>query len=337
MPVMAAVWIEFALLAGVLSVAGYHLCRYGDAIATKTGLGSAWIGVTLMATVTSLPEMVTGISAVTVAAVPDIALGDLLGSCVFNLVLLALADLHSREESLFRRVSPVHLLPGAFGAVLIGLVGLGVLTGRTMGSLGIMHVGLYSPFIVALYLLATRAVYRHERGRHRASVGPSDDGFAGLSLRAVAIRYAMVATVVVAAGVRVPFAAERLAAVMVWEQSFVGTAFVALATSLPEAAVTLAAIRLGNLDMAAANVLGSNLFNILLVAIEDLLYLPGPMLSHVSSAHAVSAVSALSMTAVVMAALLAPPVRVLWRIRWPTAFLLAAFALNLALAFRNER
>ena len=59
----------------------------------ERGLGGTWVGVVLLASVTSLPELVTGISSVTVAGVPDIAVGDVLGSCVFNLMIIVIPGL----------------------------------------------------------------------------------------------------------------------------------------------------------------------------------------------------------------------------------------------------
>ncbi|MEK7789952.1 MAG: sodium:calcium antiporter, partial [Planctomycetota bacterium] len=82
-------WFGFIVCTAVIVYSGTKLAKYGDIIAEKTGLGRMWIGVVLMASVTSLPELVTGISSVTYAGVPDIAVGDVLGSCVFNMLILA--------------------------------------------------------------------------------------------------------------------------------------------------------------------------------------------------------------------------------------------------------
>ena len=70
MPILL-IWLQFALCAVVIGVAGVRLSRYGDAIATLTGLSRNWVGMILLATVTSLPELVTGLNAVTVAGAPD--------------------------------------------------------------------------------------------------------------------------------------------------------------------------------------------------------------------------------------------------------------------------
>ena len=85
-------WLGFLICTAVIVYSGIRLSKYGDIIAEKTGLGRMWIGVVLMASVTSLPELVTGISSVTYAGVPNIAIGDVLGSCVFNMLILAFLD-----------------------------------------------------------------------------------------------------------------------------------------------------------------------------------------------------------------------------------------------------
>src|SRR3972149_2157154 len=95
---MALIVFEFILCSAVIVYCGSNLSKYGDVIAEKTGLGRAWIGLVLMASVTSLPELITGISSVAIADVPDIALGDIMGACVFNLSIIALMDLFYRKN-----------------------------------------------------------------------------------------------------------------------------------------------------------------------------------------------------------------------------------------------
>ena len=116
---------------------------------------------------------------------------------------------------------------------------------------------------------------------------------------------------------------------MGWHKTFVGTLFVAIATSLPELAVTVAALRIGALDMAIGNLLGSNLFNIVILALDDLFFLKGPLLAHVSSVHAVSALSALVMTGIVIVGLLyRPKTRVLGAVGWISLGLMTVYLLN---------
>jgi cation:H+ antiporter len=133
-----------------------------------------------------------------------------------------------------------------------------------------------------------------------------------------------------------PFVGVELAQHYGWHKSFVGTLFVAAATSLPELVVTLAALRLGALDMAIANLLGSNLFDIAIIAIDDLFYLRGPLLSHVADTHAFSAFSALTMTGAVIVGLLYRPQRRLFGVvGWIGLVLLAIYLLNTYVLFRH--
>jgi cation:H+ antiporter len=71
-----------------------------------------------------------------------------------------------------------------------------------------------------------------------------------------------------------------------------------MATSLPEFVVSYAAIRLGSVDLAVGNLLGSNLFNVAILAVEDACYVRGPLLSRVDSGHLLTALSAMAMTSV---------------------------------------
>jgi cation:H+ antiporter len=324
-----AVWLQFGACAALIAVAGTKLSAYADVIADKTGLSGNWIGLILLATVTSLPELATGISSVTIADAPNIAVGDVLGSCVFNLAILVVLDFLHRGESVYRRANQGHILSAGFGIVLIGVAGLNLLLGDKAAPLAIGHVGASTPLIVALYLIAMRALFSYERDQTRAFAGNIADRYPKLTLRRAVIGYAAAATVIVVAGIWLPFIGVQLASVMAWHKTFVGTLFVAIATSLPELAVTVAALRIGALDMAIGNLLGSNLFNIVILALDDLFFLKGPLLGHVSSLHAVSALSALVMTGIVIVGLLyRPRARILGAVGWISLGLLTVYLLN---------
>lgn len=303
----AADWAQFAACVLAIGYAGARLTRLADAIGEKTGLSRSWIGLLLLAAVTSLPELATGISAVTVAEAPNIAIGDVLGSTVFNLALLVLLDLLYRPDSIYTRASHEHVLSAAFGVVLLSLVGASVLLERERVLPAIGHVGLTTPLLVVLYLLALRSVFLHGRQQHRPAAEAPATKYDALSLRGAITRFVLLAVVVVFAGTWLPFVATSIADDMGWSRTFVGTLFVAGATSLPEAVVTVAALRMGALDMAISSLLGSNLFDMLIVALDDLFYTPASVLSVVSPVHAVTAFSAAMMSGAVIIGLVMRP------------------------------
>ncbi len=331
---MVLAWLEFGVAAVVIAASGVWLARFGDAIGEKTRLGGTWVGVILVATVTSLPELVTGISSVTLADAPNIAVGNALGACVLNLALVAVLDFLYREMPIYLKASGGHILSAGFSIIMIGLVAFSLLAGEVAG-LALWHVGIYSPAIFLLYAVAVRSIFLQEQ--RRSAEQEFGDRYANLSLLQALAGYAAAAAAIVAAGMVLPFTAVRLAEVMNWGQSLVGTLFVTAATSLPEAAATLAALRIGAIDLAIGNLLGSNLFNVLIIAIDDVAYLRGPLLSHVSDTHAVSALSALTMTGAAVVGLhYRPKTRLFQVVGWISLALVLMYVLNGLVLYLRE-
>ena len=338
------IWLQFAICAVLIGSAGYQLSRQGDAIAQHTGLSGSWIGLTLVASVTSLPELATGLTSVTIAQAPNLAVGNALGSCVLNLAFLVVIDLIHRKEPVWRRANRGHVLAAGFGVVLLGFLLMGLLLGQlappghsTAAQAMIGNMGLMTPVMLALYLIAMRTVFAYERD-HPQTPPPAAAPPASRipTLRQAVLRFALAACVVVGAGVWLPFAATQLADAMQWNRSFVGSLFVAMATTLPELAVTVSALRIGALDMAIGNLLGSNLFNVTIVAVEDLFYRPGVLLAHVSLVHAATATSAIVMTGLAVVGLFfRPQGRVLRAVGAVSLGLAAVYLLNTYVIFLN--
>jgi len=253
---MNLAWLVLQLLAcaTLIAVAGTVLARSADRIGEATGLSGGWMGLALLATITSLPELASGVSAVARYDAPNLAVGNALGACVFNLLFLVAVDLLQRPQPLYQQASAAHLLSAAFGVVMLGLVALSLVMGP--GAPALLHVGIYSPLLLGMYLLALRSVFAHERALRPADEGASLS-ITDPSLRAEWRRFGLAALVVLAAGSWLPGLASQLAATMGWSRSFVGTVFMALVTTLPEMAVTLSALRLGALDMAIGNLLAA--------------------------------------------------------------------------------
>jgi cation:H+ antiporter len=332
---MLMVWLQFFICIAVIWAAGVHLSRSGDVIADKVGWSRSWAGLVLLATVTSLPELFTGISAVRLAHTPDIALGDALGSCVFNLAILIIVDALHRRESLYTRASQGHVLSAGFGIVLLGIIGMDLLLAARGAVVAIGHVGISTPVSIGTYVVAVRSVFYYEQRQRAAFVADVAERHPGITLPQAVTSYAVAALVVIAAGTWLPFVGKALATIMGWEQTFVGTLFVAAATSTPEVVVTITAVRLGALDLAIGNLFGSNLFNSVILAVDDLCFQPGPLLAHVSMVHAVSAFSAIIMTALASIGLFSRPAGRLFRtVSWISLALLTLYVLNVLVIFQ---
>ncbi len=288
-------WLAlFAVCGFALTVATLALIRAVDVISDKTGLGRAFLGMILVATVTSLPEMATGITSVTFIDAPDIAVGDVVGSCVINLMLFALADAASGKVAFYGKLKASHTLSAAFSIVLLSVLAFALARPET-SNFAVGHVSGYSIILALLYLCAAGMLYmveRKEAGRNERTQSEQR------SLRAAIIQCAVAALFVALAGGLLAFSADKIAEASGLSASFVGVLFVAAATSLPEVIALLAAVRLKSYDLAAGNLLGSNLFNMVVLVADDIAYTRGPLFDAASPTLAFSAVIAIVMTVI---------------------------------------
>ncbi len=294
--------IQFVGLALVIVVAGTMLTRYADAIADATGLGRLLIGSVLLAAATSLPELTVDISAVRLN-LPDLAVGDLLGSSLMNLLILAALDLTTYSGGkMLSRTAAAHALSGLFSVALAGLVGLGLLTAQRVERLAFLDVHVWVWAIAAGYMLGVRMVFIDQRVS-ALTVGkpdlPAHEIRRPKSLWRSTLGFLLAAVVILVTG---PFLAESagtIARLTGLGNTFVGTTLVAFCTSLPELAASLAAVRIGAFDLAVGNVFGSNAFNMLLFLPLDVAY-PGVLFAAVNPAHSVSVFAAIVATSVVI-------------------------------------
>jgi len=327
------IWLAFIVCTSLIVYSGTKLAKYGDIIAEKTGLGRAWTGLVLMASVTSLPELVTGISSVTFAGVPDIAVGDVLGSCVFNLLILALLDAAHRPQPLSAKAHHGHILSAGFGILLLGIVAISLFLGDRISSFG--WIGLYTPLIIGVYLIAMRLVYFYEKRQFSAFIKEMavELQYEKISTKTAIVHYSMNAVIVVIAAVFLPKIGEAIAEATSLGQTFTGNIFIAIATSLPEVVVSITAVKIGAINLAVGNLFGSNIFNIFIISLDDLFFVKGPLLSFVNQSHAIPALSAIVMTAIAIIGLTYRAERKKLFLAWDSAGIVFIFVINLMLLY----
>lgn len=291
----------FISCSALITYSGTRLSKYGDIIAELTGMGKAWMGLILMAAVTSLPELFSGFSAIVLIDSPDIAVGSIMGSLSFNLVILAVLDYFVPGRPLSSVVTKSHVLAGFFGMILIVLSVIGILYGDLMPDIGWFST--FPVLLIILYLITIRMIYEneHKNSRDTIQVISTDDGvrYKDINLRIAIKRYVFYALLVIAGAISLPYFADNLASKTGMSDSFVGTLLVAATTSLPELVVSIAAVRIGSMDMAVGNLLGSNIFNMLILAFDDLLYTKDRLLLVSDPNHVLSGLVTLLMTSVV--------------------------------------
>lgn len=326
-------WFGFIVCTLAIVYSGARLSKYGDIIAEKTGLGRAWIGVVLMASVTSLPELVTGISSVTYAGVPDIAVGDVLGSCVFNMLILAILDAVHRPMPISTKAHQGHVLSAAFGLLLLSIVCVSMFLKENIFPIG--WLGPYSFLFIVIYLIAMRLVFSYEKRKITEFLKEVAEElqYKDVSMRTAVIQYGINAGIVIIAAIFLPKIGEGIAAATGLGQTFVGNILIAISTSLPEVVVSVAAVRMGAVDMAIGNLFGSNVFNIFILALDDIFFLKGPLLSYASPNHIISAMSAIAMTTIAIIGLTYRAEKKKLFVAWDSTGILMVYIANLLLLF----
>jgi cation:H+ antiporter len=324
-------FIGFAICAGIIFFAGRKLSFYGDLLAELTGMGKAWIGLILMAAVTSLPELMVGISSVTIIGSADLAVGDILGSCAFNLGILSIMDVFTpKNHPLFSNTSRSHILIAGFNVILIALVGLGLFLNQDIVVLPFL--GMTSILFLGVYLIAVRVIFNYQHAyptieTHQQSVAHS------LSLRQVILQYVLFASIIIITALALPYFVEHLAKATGLGKTFAGTVFLAASTSLPEIAVSYAAIRMGSSDMAIGNLLGSNLFNVVILFLDDFFYTKGHLLKDASDMNLLSVFFVLMMTGVAIIGFVFPSQKKKIILSWDTFTIFALYIANLILLY----
>ena len=285
----------FALSAAVIVFAGTKLTRHGNRIADETGLGGLWIGVVLMASATSLPEILTGMSAAWMNE-PDLAAGGLIGSNMANMLILGIIDLLHRQKRLWQQAAVEHALGAGIAIFLTGLAAFFVLYDRDV-KFGV--VGLGSSLLLLLYVLGMRLVFRQEnlkrREREQEKViegrdadDPKRAGSRG-ALRRAGIGFGVSTLALLIASPLVAGSARTIAEHSGISATFIGASLIGITTSLPELVTAIAAVRLGAFDLAVGNLFGSNAFNMAAFFFVDLAFGHASVFSAASQANAMAA------------------------------------------------
>lgn len=276
------------LFASVLIVgAGIFLTKAADDIADKTGLGKLIIGSLLLAGATSLTEIFVGINSIR-SGIPELALGNLLGACLVNLFILSLADaLHRSRQKKFSTISAGHALSASLLIVLVAIVAVGILLTPASGGIILFNGSLPSYLILIVNLISMKIIFNNQNCVHH---NKNSFRFPLKQLLPSIIIFSLSAAVIAYACPTLVQAAEELSQRTGMGETFIGLTLISITTSLPEMVATLQAVRMGSYDMAFGNILGSNAYNILVIAILDF-FVDGSIFAAIGIIHVFTCLS----------------------------------------------
>ena len=294
---MIGIIIQFIISAGAIVLAGVFLVKFADQIAEATKLGRLLVGSLFLAAATSLPELFVDISAVQ-HDMPDLAVGDLFGSSLFNLLILAIGDLlHKGKSTVFSRESAAHALSASMSITITAVAGMAIFLAPRVNEYAIGPIGLGTIAIVIVYVMSIRMIYFDQKTSLAASELTTVKNPENVSLPRALSGYIISAVVILIAAPYLAEAAGKIAELSGLGKTFVGTTLVALSTSLPELVSTITAIRIGAFELALGNIFGSNAFNMLILVPLDFFH-KGPILAAVSPMHTFTSLSVVLITSV---------------------------------------
>ena len=303
MPI-ALLWLQLAGVTIIIVTASHFLAKSADIISFKTGLGQSLVGVVLLATATSLPELGTGVSSVTFFDAPDLAAGDAFGSNLLNLLIIGLLDLISRKDPILTMVNATAVLLGALGIGMIAIAVSGIVIHSMTTTTSTWPISPVSIVLIIAFVFSVFMIYRFEMKQDDTEIEVNSE-YAQVSGTAATMMFLASAGVILGSAIWLAQTGDNLAREMGWEASFVGTQFLAISTSLPELATAIAAIRLNAPALAISNLLGSNLFNMgFVLFVDDVAFTDGVLWSNVSQIHTLTGIIGVIMTIVVIVSLI---------------------------------
>ena len=309
---MAFVWLKFAVCTIIIFFSGKRIAKYGDVIAEKTGLGGLWIGVVLVAIATSLPEIFTGVGSTLFVNAPNLTIGNLFGANTYNLLNIAALDFLHKGTPLLSSVSIGQLLTAGLSLIPLSIAAVGIFLSSKLPQLSFVNISLYSILILVTYIFSIRIIFRFEKGQQKVlkELNKEEEAlfkYNDISLKKAYIFYAVFAAMIAGAGIWLAYIGTDLAQLLGLGQNFVGSLFIGFTTTLPEITVSVAALRIGAKELAVANMFGSNLFNMSIIFLNDVLYRKAPIFQVLSQQHIFTAGVVIFMTTIVCAGLILKP------------------------------
>ncbi len=323
----------FLLCAAVIGVGGVAMTSVADCLADRTGLGEALVGGVLLGVSTSLSGTVTSISAA-YEGHAALAVANGVGGIAVQTVFLAVGDL------LYRRANLEHAAASVTALVQLGLLllllglAMAAATAPEVAVLGLhpINVVLVGGYILGVRL--TRLVQDQPMWYPRRTAElrvdrPEADPFPATRTPALVLRYLALAVVLGFAGWGIAKTGYAIVQETGLSQSFVGAAFTATTTSLPELVITLAAVRRGALQLAVSGIVGGNTFDVLFLVLSDAGYRAGSIYHAVGPMELFLIAWAVVMNAVLLLGLLHREQRGVGRIGWESVTLIGVYLAGL--------
>lgn len=248
--------VLFLFLAGLTVFLSFKLSYYADLLNKTTNISGVFIGGILLAGITSLPEFVTCLSSIFLNN-PYLAIGDILGSNFFNIAMMCLFDI------LFIKTMFYNYTKNKYYIIYLLLIINYFIMYLFMGgifNLELFNIGIPSFIIIITYIFYLKNAKEEETKKEVITTKEHvllKFFLVGLFMVIVSILLTLVVNLIAGKNPNVA-------------SSFIGAILLGITTSMPEVITFIALIKMKSFDLALSDIIGSNLFNLLILAIGDI-------------------------------------------------------------------
>ena len=328
----------FGLAAGAIWIAGVHLSRSTDVLDTRLGLGEALGGAILLAIATNLPEVAIVVSAALSHSL-GIAIGNILGGIAIQTAVLVILDISiGREAALTTRAASLVL--GLEGLLVILVLAISVMGAQLPGDALFVRIEPAALLIAGFWVVGVWLVNRARRGLPwHDTTGTAPGGqekprghsksATQMSLARASTVFAIGAGVTLAAGVVLEQSSEHIADHLGMTGVVFGATILAAATSLPEISTGIAAVRLGDYQLAVSDIFGGNAFLPVLFLVAGLLS-GSAVLPQAQATDIYLTALGIVLTVVYLWGLVTRPHKLVWRLGLDSLAVLLLYAAGIA-------
>lgn len=248
--------ILFLFLAGLTVFLSFRLSYYADLLNKKTNISGVFIGGILLAGITSLPELVTCLSSIFLNN-PYLAIGDILGSNFFNIAMMCFFDILFIKTMFYNYTKNRYYL--IYVLLILNYLIMYLFMGGTF-NLEIFNIGLPSFIIIITYIFYLKNAKEEETKKEVITTKEHvllKFFLVGLFMVIVSILLTLVVNLIAGKNPNVA-------------SSFIGAILLGITTSMPEVITFIALVKMKSFDLALSDIIGSNLFNLLILAVGDI-------------------------------------------------------------------
>ena len=261
----------YAVLASLVVFLSIKLSNYVDLLDKKTKVSGALLGGILLAGVTSLPELFTSLTGTLIVGDNKLVLGNIMGSDFFDIMIFGVVYFLFFKKFTQGKVGKQHYLTCMFTALMLIAVTVAAFVFNKNGWL----LGWFNPMsivIIAIYVLSVVFTPKTEEKEEQEEVETK------LTVKQIWILLAVFSLVLIGASIGVTMVTEQIVNGFDIGHTFGGSLFLGVATSLPEVTATISLCRKKNFDAAYGDILGSCVFNIIILAFADAIsFRAGPL------------------------------------------------------------